>query len=297
MQSPPRPGNRNPSVAPKDVVNRIESLAPLHVTSRYLSVLLKSQQSASQIAEVLACDPAMMANLLRLNTSDQFPAGIRLEHLEATIVRLGVDRLLRQIVGDPFLQPDPPPLYALEEKNLWLHAAATSVAATELIRQCHPSCPENLARAAALLHDIGKLLMLRYCSIDTKAILEECESHRLSFLEAERRLAGFTHVQLGVELARCWNFPPAIVEAIKAHHEFPATPASSVLDVVMLANLATKTIGFGWSGEATNLRADPECRRRLGLDFDGFCMVCARTTTRLIRLGKTLGVATTPVPL
>ena len=65
----------------------------------------------------------------------------------------------------------------------------------------------------ALVHDIGKLVMVRYMKADVSAILALRNERGISFVEAERALFGCDHAEVGAEMARRWGFPVEIVYA------------------------------------------------------------------------------------
>ena len=73
---------------------------------------------------------------------------------------------------------------------------------------------------AILLHDIGQLAMFnQYPGLSRDALslsLEENDG-RLPYL-SERKIFGFDHMDVGVELAKLWKFPSQLRAAISRHH-------------------------------------------------------------------------------
>jgi hypothetical protein len=61
--------------------------------------------------------------------------------------------------------------------------------------------------------------------------------------------------------------------------------------VVMLANLAAKSIGVGLGAEGMNLRTDSiKSRERVGISLEGFERICAQTVVWLAGLKKSYGL-------
>jgi putative nucleotidyltransferase with HDIG domain len=130
---------------------------------------------------------------------------------------------------------------------------------------------------AALVHDIGKLIMVRYLNTDPGAVLSLCEDKKLTWVEAERQLFGCDHAEVGGAMARKWSFPEPITNAIERHHDVPIPSPDRMIAAVMLANLAAKSAGIGLGAAGMKMRVDyGGSRDRLGLTMHGFERACAQ---------------------
>jgi putative nucleotidyltransferase with HDIG domain len=198
------------------------------------------------------------------------------------VVRLGAATLLELVLGDYMRSlRTQAPLYHMAEDELWAHGAAAGLAVRALQLECPRAGIPQLARTAALVHDIGKLLMVRAVKADPAAVLAMCRDQGITWVEAERRLFGFDHAVAGAVLARAWSFPKPMVEAIEHHHDSPIVEASVFTDAVVVANLVAKSIGVGLGAEGMNFNVDPGLSQRLGLSFPGFSRVCIQTAAWL----------------
>ncbi len=274
---------------PDEILGNIDRLEPLPVTAQRLVSLLGNDDDVpvAQIAETIEYDQAIASNVLRLCNSAYYAGQFPIENLRDAVVRLGMSPLLEMVLGNYLNRlGTAAPLYDLDEQELWLHSVAVSLAVKELVKECPERIPK-VAPIAGLVHDIGKLIMVRYCEANVSSILDRCKADDLTFVEAERELFDFDHAEVGAAVARAWNFPESMTYAIENHHQVPTPADSPMLDAVVLANLVAKTIGVGLGAEGMNLKVDSECHRRLGLNFDGFCSVCAHTTFALADLKET----------
>lgn len=274
-----------------DILQGIESLDPLPITAqRLMSVLGDENVPFQDIVRIIEADAAVTSNLLRLANSPVFGGRFKIERLSDAVIRLGPTTLLDIALGDYLRSMTrKAPIYDLSEDDLWLHSAVASLAVKEVAREATKADIPALAGIAALVHDIGKLIISRYNKADAKMILEHCEAKGLSFTEAERALFGYDHAEIGAAMARHWKFPEEITQAIERHHEFPVAEGTPCLDAVITANFVTKTIGIGLGAEGLNLKIDQACLHRLGLDFERFCRVCARTAAKVGELKKAFG--------
>ena len=174
-----------------EFVRHISRLDPMPLTAQRLMRALQDEQvGPAQLAGYVQFDPAMASGILRAANSAAYE-GAATANLREAIVRLGTSKLVELVLGDTLKRMKVQvPMYGLGENDLWRHSAAASLGVAAL-RLERPSAgvPES-ASIAALLHDIGKLVMARYLQADLSAILELCRDRKLAFVEAERELLG-----------------------------------------------------------------------------------------------------------
>ncbi|MCK4303566.1 MAG: HDOD domain-containing protein, partial [Candidatus Eisenbacteria sp.] len=108
---------------------------------------------------------------------------------------------------------------------------------------------------AGLMHDFGKLALLRTLPLDYLRIAARCESHRIPALRAEEDLLAPSqpllrnHVQTGAELLRAHGLPEELAVAIERHHDDPALHARDgaaweVPCIVIIANQLAYFLGY-----------------------------------------------------
>jgi len=278
---------------PEKLLEGIEHLEPLPFTLQRLVVILGREDiNTTEIVQVIEFDGAVAANILRTANSARFCGRFEITNLRDAVVRLGTSVLLEIALGAQLhTLKTAAPLYDLTEDDLWLHGAAASMAVKAITRESHSVKIPPIATIAALIHDIGKLIMVRYLQADVSAILAICSEKQLTFVEAERELLGCDHAEVGAAVARKWSFPEPITQVIERHHQVPVVEPTPMLDAVMLANLAAKTIGVGLGVEGLNLRIEYSgSRDRLGLTVEGFERACAQTAFWLRDLKKSYGI-------
>jgi putative nucleotidyltransferase with HDIG domain len=268
---------------PSGLLQGIDNLDPLPVTAQKLTTKLSDENvSIAEITDIVEYDQAIASNVLRIANSALYVGKMPIENLRSAVARLGTKTLLSILLHDHLrrLTIDAP-LYDLSENDLWAHGAAASLAVGELVAECPDVAIPEDAPIAALVHDIGKLIIVRYMKADVQDLLDLSQKKKVSFVEAEREVLGTDHAEVGGAIASRWKFPEAITRTVEQHHSVPLPDPTPMMDAVMMANLVTKTLGVGLGAEGMNFSTDFEAVRRLGLTYSAFCRVCARTSMRL----------------
>jgi putative nucleotidyltransferase with HDIG domain len=265
---------------PATLLDGIDQLAPLPLTvQRLLALLNRDDASMKEIIDTIRRDEAITATVLRMANSPVYAGRFPIERVQDAAVRLGTSTLLSIAMGNHLgaMNTDAP-MYDLTENELWLHAVAASLATKAITQECRNQSIPQISQIAALVHDIGKLIMVRYLSAKVSAILDLCTRKDTCFVDAERELFGCDHAEVGAAIGSKWGFPPEIVTAIELHHHVPVADPTPLLDTVMLANLIAKSIGVGLGAEGLNLLTDTvHQRERLGLSQEAFERACAQT--------------------
>jgi putative nucleotidyltransferase with HDIG domain len=278
---------------PNNVLDGIEHLDPLPVTARRLSTMLGDEKvNIREIAEVVEYDAAVAANIVHVANSVAYAGRYPIERVRDAVVRLGTASLLTIVLGQHLQKfKVAAPMYDLTEDDLYLHSACASLMIKSMSPECsHPLPPSSAI--AALLHDIGKIIMVRYMKADVSALLAICKEKKITFVDAERELFGCDHAEVGGAMAHKWGFPQEITFAIENHHRILQGGNGLILDAVMLANFATKSIGVGLGAEAFNIPMDfVGSRQRLGLSLEGFERACAQASIWLAEQKKEIGSA------
>ncbi len=263
---------------PNQILNGIQHLDPLPVTARKLSTMLRDERTnVKEIADVVQYDAAVAANILHVANSAAYAGRYPVERIRDAVVRLGTENLLTIVLGE-YLKVFrvSAPLYDLTEDELYLHSAASALMIKAMMPEMRNKLPGS-ASIAALLHDIGKLIMVRYLKADVSALQALCSGKGISFVEAEREIFGCDHAEVGAVMARQWGFPQEIIATIEQHHQVVPGGNGVLLDAVMLANYAAKSMGIGLGAEGFNLHIDfAGSRERLGLSTEGFERACAQ---------------------
>jgi putative nucleotidyltransferase with HDIG domain len=137
---------------------------------------------------------------------------------------------------------------------------------------------ENIVFTAALLHDIGKIVLSEALEQVYGKLVEETQDEQHSLLEAEKNLLGVHHAEIGGRLLSRWKFPPSLVSAVWFHHNpAGAKPHDRLASYVYLGNMVAYFIGHGYGHQAFALRGRAEALEILGLASESLPKYMIRT--------------------
>jgi putative nucleotidyltransferase with HDIG domain len=257
--------------------------------AKLMPLLRDSDSSASKIEDILKYDPGLTANILKLTNSAYFGLPSRVSSVRQAIMLLGWKRLLQLVMTMCMsaLMKKPVPGYDLPRGELWRHSVAVSMAADLLVRSLSISDADEVF-TAALLHDIGKLVLGDYVQGDLDKI-QGMTAKGISFEVAEYIVLGTNHADIGARILKNWSLPQELVNAVSWHHDPENCEHYCMLsDVVHIANVVGRKIGFGKGRSGQNSEPSLEVVERLGLSQEAIARLCEQTLVEVTKLSELL---------
>jgi HD-like signal output (HDOD) protein len=197
-----------------------------------------------ELQSVITKDQALTARILKIVNSAMYCFEREVSTVSHAITILGLDTVRSIIVAaavQQIFQKRSAPTTDLTSKLFWEHSFGAAVAAKTIAARINYPVPEE-AFSSGLLHDMGKMVLLRNQGQLYHEILNEVYCGAATFCDAELTAFGYTHAQLGSLLAAKWRFPAQLVESILHHHDFAAAPTyrrlaaiTSMADSMMVA--------------------------------------------------------------
>ena len=131
---------------------------------------------------------------------------------------------------------------------------------------------------AGLLHDFGKVILVRQRPDEFSEAIEEAQKKKLALDAVERLIYGIDHAEIGAVLAGHWDLPDNLVRAIRYHHSAGDLSDPSLLEqVVMVGNLVVHKLDFGASGNYYPAELPKSIETNLGMDVDDVISVIGDT--------------------
>jgi putative nucleotidyltransferase with HDIG domain len=254
-----------------EIIQRVKNLPPVSQAAlKLVNLLEQASISNDEIVEVIKCDNVLTAKLLRACNSPYFGLDDPVASVDQAVLLLGHQQILHIVLTLAFgsAMVVPLPGYAVEAEELWRHSLMTATAAEIVAAEAGEMNVEApVAFTVGLLHDIGKLALSQAITPELQLELRQLiEQGSRSRAEAERRVLGTDHAEIGACLLKSWNLPDEIVEAVANHHQPVCEPRPKLSVITHLANCLAHLAGSapGWDGFAE--RVDPKAVSCLNWD-------------------------------
>ena len=253
----------------KRILAKVESFPGMPGTAAtLLSVMRTSEPQLSQIEGLLRHDPGLTANVLRLANSAYFGLSQKVASVKQAVMLLGLKKLFQMVLASTVssIMGKPVVGYDMSPGELWKHAVGVSVAA-ELLAESLNMQDREMVFTAALLHDMGKLVMGDFVKEDLSEI-EKLANNGMSFEVAEAFVTGTDHAEIGAHILKRWSLPDELIGAVRWHHDPDSakkTESSLLADIVHVADMLCLMMGIGVGYEGLHYTPSATVTKRLGL--------------------------------
>lgn len=277
----------------KLILDDVKSFPSMPAAAMKLLTLLKDENTSnSQIEQILRYEPGLTANILKMTNSAFFGLPAKVGSIRQAILLIGWKKLVQIVLAScvSAIIDKPVQGYDLSAGDLWRHSVAVSVASEILVKELKLSVSEEVF-TAALLHDVGKMVLGRYVKEDI-AVIDGEEMQDVPFEQVERSMFGIDHAEIGANILRRWSFPPAMISAVRWHHDPDAAPKPNhMIDVVHVADVLCLMSGIGVGREGLQYRPSPTACERIGLSEEHLEKVASQTLQWANELAASLQVA------
>ncbi len=218
------------------------------IVARVLKETESPDASAQSVEKLLSSDQALASKVLRVVNSAFYGLSGQITSLSQAIMILGMPQVRNLVLSVSAISAMKPKTARQQEtlKFFWLHAFGTA-AATQIIanqKKMRVNDTEALF-LGGLLHDIGRLFLYSMFTQTYDQVLKYAEDKKVSALEAEDKLLGLNHSQIGATMATMWKLPESLIELI-AKHEGPfVTIDEPTLFAVHAGDNMTQHLYFG----------------------------------------------------
>jgi uncharacterized domain HDIG len=228
----------------------------------------------SRVQETLRTDAVFSGEVLRLANSPLISSRVEITSILHAVAMLGLERiksLATTLVLRSFLNGG---TVTDALRGCWRHNLATAIVCERLARFVHMD--RDTCYTAGLLHDIGRLGLLRTGSEEYERILVREGVTEFELLQFEKSVFDIDHCEAGLWILEQWEFPGKLCEVALLHHQRPKNGAAGLLPVVYAGWRIADFLGFsagsqpvpGDIAEIVEILPDPARQHIIG-EFDG----------------------------
>jgi len=237
------------------------------VAAELASLAEDSDAACEQLAELVVREPVLAARMLRLVNSAYFGLSQKITDIRHAVYLLGL-RTVRTVAltAAVFSAFKGTRTGSFDLDRFWRHSISAAAVCATLAKRCG-SFGSETAFSLGLLHDIGKMVLVRYRLPDAERVVEKAQHEAISFYACEQQITPVTHAELGGWLGQRWGLPSVLVEGMATHHNVPGAEVQlPPMDAALrFANYLCAVKGISTSGSCSEPDLDPQTWYALGL--------------------------------
>ena len=267
----------------KEIIKKIEKLKPFSPTYLKIKKMLSDPYVAAQkIVDVIKYDQSFTANILKICNSALYRRSYNISNLVQAIALLGNNQIKRIILLESFgeIMGASYQGYEINEKELWRHSVITALITEEIGTRIGVKDIDTLF-TAAILHDIGKVVLSEYVKEEFEDIIKLVKDQNYDFLSAEKLVIGMNHSEIGAEILKKWQFPSVLIDAVQFHHDPDQCPDNEVVAIVNLGDTISMLMGTITQRDGMAYRSFPEICKKLKIKEKDIERIISSVTSKI----------------
>jgi len=262
------------------------------IVARVLKETENQDVSAHNIEKLLGSDQALASKVLRVVNSAYYGLSGQITSLSQAVMILGMPQVRNLVLSVSAISTMKPKSPRQHEtlKLFWLHAFGTA-AATQIIAQQKRMKVNDMEALflGGLLHDIGRLFLYSMFTQTYDQVIKYAEDKQITATQAEFKLLGLNHSQIGATMGTTWKLPQSLVDLI-ARHEGPFSHGDDpTFFAVHAGDNLTQHLYYS-TENMVMLPVDPVAQAWLGYSEDEFENLRAQTATKIEEASALFGL-------
>jgi HD-like signal output (HDOD) protein len=212
------------------------------VVSKIQTLIHDDHAHMATVADLISGEPALVAQVLKVVNSAYYGLSREIGNVKFAIAFLGLNEIYRMVLALSVVNT-----LAIDEKDqlnkFWFHSFYTALCTRYLAKRYEPHFSFEELWSAAMLHDIGKLVCLKFFPDHYKTLRRFCDEQHCLFSQAEKHFSVPSTAFLGSLLCEHWRLPDNIRSACESHtvEDLPSlsgdTPSARFRRMICLGNL------------------------------------------------------------
>lgn len=189
------------------------------IAIKILEAVQKDQPDLKEIGEILATDPPLSAEVLRLINSSLYALPRKVTSVFHAVNMLGLNTVKNLALSFVLVkQSHSNEVENFDYPQFWKSSLTTAVSARLIAQEVAPAVAED-AFFIGLLHDMGMLTLARCMPDQYGLIVGETAREACARQDAENQILGFDHMAVGQYLLSSWGLPPRFCLPVSCHHD------------------------------------------------------------------------------
>jgi diguanylate cyclase (GGDEF)-like protein len=219
--------------------NRLPS--PPGTALRVLELCRSGSVELRDIADAIMSDPALSARLLKFANSPLLRTGRPVASAREAVLFLGLRSVKMIALGFSLASPSfEPTCPEFDLRRFWRDSFLIAVTARRLAQHLGGNDREE-AFTAGQLSQIGRLAFARGAPHEYTQVLR-LAGQGLPLVEAERRVLGTDHAELGARILAEWDLPEVLVRAVQRAGRTDLRPGTEADRLAYIVHLALQLL-------------------------------------------------------
>ncbi|MDR4509649.1 MAG: GGDEF domain-containing protein [Candidatus Brocadiaceae bacterium] len=188
------------------------------VATKVLSLSSKEDISTHEVAELISTDASISAKILKTANSALYGFPFRIRTILQAVSRIGLNATQNLVLSSSFLSMQSGDTTSAFNHKKFLEKSLAASSAAKLIMEVIPIVDSEEIFLAALLQDIGELLLANTFPKQYAQVIKSLSQKKNNLIALEQQFIGVDHTLVGYEVAKNWCFPNVFLASIKYHH-------------------------------------------------------------------------------
>jgi len=275
----------------EDIRRGSDLLSLPQAISELLIEMEKPSFSAETLARIILEDPSLTGRILKMANSSFYHRFSEIRTVNQAVVVLGVTTVKCLALSSSVLNPDRVEKNSgIDTKAFFTNVFTVAAASERIAKVVDYEAPEE-AFIGGLLHDIGIIFFLERYPKEYRQIVEK-EIRAAHLIDAERKVFGIDHGEVGYHLAMKWRLPEHIAAAIGSHNDFRSIDSDGrYANIIRLATqLSTSDIVSYENDLEERLHRISRLSDELGLSKDQVDEISSSLLTDTVEVARYLGI-------
>lgn len=247
------------------LISQIDSLPSL--PSLYMEIMNEissSDSSMVRVGDIISHDVGMTAKILQIVNSAFFGLKTHISSPAQAASMLGLDTIRSLILTSKVFSSVEQQKSDLDLDALWQHSLHVGSLAREIaITEELDTKNRDYALMAGMLHDVGKLVLATCLPVEYVKVMALMRENNIAQWQAEQKILGCTHMEVGAYLLGIWGLPNQIIEAL-AYHDNPGRSVGDEITPLTVVHVANALVVADEMGTDVTELLDMKYIERLG---------------------------------
>lgn len=217
---------------------------------KLVDALSNTSTTIKDLSNLVSTDIALSFKLLKIVNSSIYGLSTKVNSIDKAIFHLGFRELKNIILSTKIIEvfSDINSNSKFDLVEFWKHSIAVGTISRIIAQELgQKNLDEYLL--SGITHDIGKLVLIKILGSEYNVVFILMEKENISLLEAEQKILGITHQEIGLKLAESWNLDKNILNVIRYHNDgLIGSNYDQLVGVVHISNILAKLLNLGHSG-------------------------------------------------